>query len=88
MGTCSVSTLKARAARTVDCTRDTPVPHDFFALRDRLPIVPIAIIGSDKLQPIGTSIPKKGKATKVLYGKLIEALRSRPMRLHMMICVR
>ncbi len=38
------------------------------------PIVPTAIIGSDKLQPIGTSIPKKGK-TKVLYGKPIEVAK-------------
>ena len=73
MGTCSVSTLKARAAQTVDCTRDTPVPHDLRS-ETGCPIVPTAIIGSDKLQPIGTSIPKKGK-TKVLYGKPIEVAK-------------
>lgn len=45
-----------------------------LALETGCPIVPTAIIGSDKLQPIGTSIPKKGK-TKVLYGKPIEVAK-------------
>ena len=86
MGTCSVSTLKARAAQTVDCTKGHTGAAR-LALETGCPIVPTAIIGSDKLQPIGTSIPKKGK-TKVLYGKPIEVARSRLMKLHMMICVR
>ena len=42
-----------------------------LALETGCPIVPVAIIGSDKLQPVGTVIPKKGK-TQVLYGKPIE----------------
>ena len=37
-------------------------------------IIPVAIIGSDKLQPVGTVIPKKGK-TQVLYGKPITVER-------------
>lgn len=41
-----------------------------LALETGCPIVPVAIIGSDKLQPVGTIIPKKGK-TQVLYGKPI-----------------
>ena len=42
-----------------------------LALETGCAIVPTALIGTDALQPIGTSIPKKGK-TKVLYGKPIE----------------
>lgn len=41
-----------------------------LALETGCPIIPVAIIGSDKLQPVGTVIPKKGK-TQVLYGKPI-----------------
>ena len=36
-----------------------------LALETGCPIIPVAIIGSDKLQPIGTSIPKKGKPITV-----------------------
>ena len=39
----------------------------------RLEVFP-PTIGPNKLQPIGTSIPKKGK-TKVLYGKPIEVAK-------------
>ncbi|KAA8826073.1 1-acyl-sn-glycerol-3-phosphate acyltransferase [Bifidobacterium reuteri] len=45
-----------------------------LALETGCPIVPVALIGSDKLQPIGTTIPKKGK-TQVKYGKPIEVSR-------------
>lgn len=45
-----------------------------LALETGCPIVPVAIIGSDKLQPVGTVIPKKGK-TQVLYGRPIEVTR-------------
>ena len=38
-----------------------------LALETGCPIVPVAIIGSDKLQPVGTVIPRKGR-TQVLYG--------------------
>ena len=41
-----------------------------LALETGCPIIPVAIIGSDKMQPVGTVIPKKGK-TQVLYGKPI-----------------
>lgn len=58
-----------------------------LALETGCPIVPTAIIGSDKLQPIGTSIPKKGK-TRCCMASRLRLPRSRPMRLHMMICVR
>lgn len=45
-----------------------------LALETGCPIVPVAIIGSDKLQPVGTVIPKKGK-TQVIYGKPISVER-------------
>ncbi|MBM6699487.1 1-acyl-sn-glycerol-3-phosphate acyltransferase [Bifidobacterium pullorum subsp. saeculare] len=45
-----------------------------LALETGCPIVPTAIIGSDKLQPVGTVVPKKGK-TQVIYGKPIEVER-------------
>lgn len=48
-----------------------------LALETGCPIVPVAIIGSDKLQPVGTVVPKKGK-TKVLYGKPIDVKRKAP----------
>ena len=41
-----------------------------LALETGCPIVPTALIGSDKLQPIGTTIPRKGR-TQVIYGKPI-----------------
>ena len=36
-----------------------------LALETGCPIIPVAIIGSDKLQPVGTVIPKKGKPITV-----------------------
>ena len=45
-----------------------------LALETGCPIVPVAIIGSNKLQPVGTVIPKKG-VTQVLYGTPIPVER-------------
>ena len=48
-----------------------------LALETGCPIVPVAIIGSDKLQPVGTVVPKKGK-TQVIYGRPIEVEAKNP----------
>ena len=45
-----------------------------LALETGCPIVPVAIIGSDTLQPVGTVVPKKGK-TQVIYGAPIPVER-------------
>ena len=65
----------------VSAIRGTPMLVQLMIVFYGLPAIgitlepmPTAIIGSDKLQPIGTSIPKKGK-TKGLYGKPIEVAK-------------
>lgn len=45
-----------------------------LAMETGCPIVPVAIIGSDTLQPVGTVVPKKGK-TQVIYGAPIPVER-------------
>ena len=86
MGTCSVSTLKARAAQTVDCTRDTPVPHD---LRSR----PVARLfrppssARTSCSRLARRFPRRARPRCCMASRL-RLRRSRLMKLHMMICVR
>ena len=48
-----------------------------LALETGCPIIPVAIIGSDALQPVGTVVPKKGR-TQVIYGTPIPVERKAP----------